>query len=50
MVFLKSKGGFILTAMWHKILSLMVSLGVDIKLVLLYFNLLLIGTALVGSC
>lgn len=50
MVFLKSKGVFILTAMGHKILPLLVCLGVEIKLVLLYFTLLLIGTGLVGSC
>lgn len=48
--FLKSKGVFILTAMRHKTLPLLVCLGVDTKLVLLYFTLLLIGTGLVGSC
>lgn len=50
MVFLKSKGVFILPEMGHKILPSLVCLGVDTKLVLLYFTLLLIGTGLVSSC
>lgn len=47
---LKSTGVFLLTAMGQGILTLLVCLGVEIKLVLLYFTMLLIGTELVGSC
>jgi len=48
--FLKSKGVFLLAAVGQGTLSLLVCLGLEIKLVLLYFTLLLIGTELVGSC